>query len=265
MNKKLAFVLYISLAAVSAALLLMTVLASAGLSSVWKGMPVLAVLAVFAVAISVSVVMFNPKKNFYSVGFYLLHIGIVLFLSGCLVFTVSGAKTNVAPPCVSSITPTVEYKMIQQGITRAQISNLKGYYNQVESEDKRELIDLGFNFRIIDFKTEYYDKEQTEVKHYEATLEFLNSDGSVDKVPLTVNKPVYRGDWKIYLMDVGENIPYGFTEVQILLKNDSAEPLSNAGIIITLIGTFVMCFMRRSGASEDKKAHSKLKRKAGTK
>ncbi len=262
MNKTIAYILYIALAVVSAALLVMTVLASAGVSSVWVGMPVIAVLLVLAIALIISIVAFNPKKTWYSIGFYILHIGIVLFLAGSLVYTVSGVETNAAPPSVSSITPTIEYKMQQNGITAEQIVNMKSYYNQLRRADG-EAIELGFNFRITDFKTEYYDKEQKNVKHYEATLEFLNNDGSVDVLPLTVNHPIYRNGWKIYLMNVGVNEVYGYAEVQLMFKQDKTEFLSTSGIILTVLGTFIMCFMRPSEAMLKKReAEKKNKKKA---
>lgn len=259
-NRQLALVLYILLGIVTAVLLVMTILASAGVQGVWNGMPIVAVLSIFGVALAVSVVAFNPKKNFYSIGFYVSHIGIVLFLIGSLVYAVSGNVTNAAPPNVSSITPTIEYQMNQMGI---QADNLKGYYNQVgKSDGSGEIIDLGFNFRVADFKTELYEDGQP--KHYEATVEFLNPDGTVDTEKLTVNHPIYRGDWKIYLMDVGTNV-YGFQEVQLMFKKDPTEFLSNAGIILILVGTFMICFIRPRDKAEDehKKKMKKKAEKAG--
>lgn len=266
MNKKLAYVLYVALAIVSAALLVMTIIASSGVSAVWNGMPIVVVLFVLAIALIISIVAFNPRKGFYSIGFYVLHIGIVLFLVGSFIYAVSGVKTNVAPPSVSSITQTIEYRMQQMGVSDAQINNMKGYYNQLNrtTEDgSSELIDLGFNFRIVDFKTEYYDAEQKNVKHYEATLEFYEN-GKTERVPLTVNHPIRRNGWKIYLMDVGVNQPFGFTEVQLLFKKDPTEFLSASGIILTVLGTFVMCYLRPSEAMLAKKRQkAKAQKKKG--
>jgi len=251
-HRKLALVLYILLAIVLAALLVMTILASAGVQGVWNGMPIVAVLSVFGVALAISVVAFNPKKNFYSIGFYVSHIGIILFLIGSLVYTVSGEVTNAAPPNVKSFTPTIEYQMKQQGID---VDGMKGYYNQVGKGDgSGEIIDLGFNFRVADFKTELYENGQP--KYYEATIEFLNTDNTVDTEKLTVNHPIYRGDFKIYLMDVGTNY-YGFQEVQLMFKKDPTEFLSNAGIILILVGTFMICFIRPRDKAEDKKKTKK--------
>ena len=65
----------------------------------------------------------------------------------------------------------------------------------------------------------------------------------MDTEILTVNHPVYRGDWKIYLMDVGDNY-YGYQEVQLMFKQDPTEALSDAGIILMVLGTFMMCLIR---------------------
>ncbi len=255
-HRGLALVLYMLLAADAAALLLMTILASAGVGGVWEGAPITVVLTVLGIALSIAVVAFNPKKNIYSIGFYALHFGIILFLLGSFIYSQSGVMTHTSPPNVESITPVMEYQMMQNGASDRAISTLKGYYNRVKKSDgSEEIIDLGFNFRIISFETELY--EDGAPKHYEATVEFLNTDGSTDQQALTVNHPIYRNGWKIYLMDVGANSAYGFQEVRLMLKSDPAEPLSNAGIILTITGTFLMCFIRPRSKSVAKASKKK--------
>lgn len=240
MNKKISFVLYILLCAVLFLLLVMTVIASSGQGDVWKGAPIIIVLSLLGVAIAISVVAFNPKKTIYSVGFYALHIGIVLLLVGVLGYGIGGTDLYAAPVNVGSVTSVMEYRMTQMGYTDRQISSLKGYNNRVGSGD--EIVDLGFNFKIVDFKTEYYE-DGVSVKHYDATVEFLNSeDGSVEQVSLTVNHPIYRNGWKIYLLDVGTNQVFGYQQVQLMLKKDPTELLTVAGILLTILGTFMMCF-----------------------
>ena len=237
------FVLYILLFVVLAALLVMTVIASTGVHGVWSGTPIIIVLSALGIAIAVSVVAFNPKKTVYSIGFYVLHIGIVAFLVGMMGYSVAGVETYASPVNTSSVTSVMEYRMHQMGYADRQISALKGYNNRIGGSDG-EVIDLGFNFRIVDFKTEYYD-DGVSVKHYEATVEFLNSkDGSVDRVSLTVNHPIYRNGWKIYLMDVGTNPTFGYQQVQLMFKKDPTEFLSMSGIVLTIIGTFMMCLIR---------------------
>lgn len=267
MNKKLSFVLYVLLFVVLAALLVMTVVASVGVQGVWRGTPVVLVLSVLGIAISVSVVAFNPKKTIYSIGFYVLHIGIVAFLIGMIGYSAAGVETYAAPVNTGSVTNVMEYRMYQMGYTDRQISALKSYNNRIGGSNG-DIIELGFNFRIVDFKTEYYD-DGVSVKHYEATVEFLNSeDGSVDKVSLTVNHPIYRNGWKIYLMDVGENPTFGYQQVQLMFKKDPTEFLSVSGIVLTIVGTFMMCLIRPKAevvASEKGKRKGSVRKAGGKK
>lgn len=243
-NKVLALVLYSVLGVILLAVFVMTVVASAGNGAVWRGIPMAVCMALLGIALSVAIVMFNPRSNFYSIGFYVSHIGIILFLIGFTYYTVSGVTHNVSPPNVGSITPTLEYRMTnQQGLTADDLADLKGYKNRVGNASTGEITDFGFNFRITDFVTEYYEDGQS-VKHYEATMEFLNTDGTVETASLTVNHPIYRNGWKIYLMNVGTDPVYGYQTVHLMIKSDPTEFLSVAGIWLIILGTFVMCFIR---------------------
>ncbi|MBE6608565.1 MAG: cytochrome c biogenesis protein ResB [Ruminococcaceae bacterium] len=249
MNKQLSYVLYAVLGIVMAALLVMTVIASAG-GNLWGGMTTVVILFLMGLAIAVAVVAFNPRKGFYSIGFYLAHIGIVMFLVGSLLYSVGGYSVTVAVPDGGSITPLIEYQMIQKGLTSDDIASLKGYYNQIPGRETDEVTgqkipqDLGFNLRITDFVTEYYDEEQKNVKHYEATVEILYDDGTVETKSLSVNNTLHINGWKLYLMDVGIDDVYGYGKVHITFKNDPAEFLSTLGIVIIIIGTFMMCLIR---------------------
>lgn len=247
MNKQLSHVLYIILALVLAVLCVMTVVASAG-GRAWGGDMTTAVLLFLGLAITISLVAFNPRKGMYSIGFYLAHLGIVAFLAGSLIYSTSGYSVTVAVPNGGSLTPAMEYQMMQMGLTSNQIAGLKGYYNQIPGEQideatgKKLPVDLGFNLRITDFETEYYDEAQRNVKHYEATVEFLYSDGRTETRALTVNHTLRVNGWKLYLMDVGVDEVYGYEKVHVTFKRDPTEFLSTLGILITILGTFMMCF-----------------------
>ncbi len=249
MNKKLSYVLYIILALVLVTLCVMTVVASAG-GKAWGGAMTFAVLFLLGLAITVSLVAFNPRKGAYSIGFYLAHLGIVAFLAGNLIYATGGYSVTVAVPNGGSLTPVLEYQMMQMGLTSDQIAGLKGYYNQIpgkqidEVTGKKLPVDLGFNLRITNFKTEYYDEAQKNVKHYEAIVEILYPDGKTETCALTVNNTMRVNGWKLYLMDVGVDEVYGYEKVHVTFKRDPAEFLSTLGIIITILGTFLMCFAR---------------------
>lgn len=247
MNKHLSHALYIILAFVFVALCVMTVVASTG-EMAWGGTMTVVVLVLLGLAITISLVAFNPRKGAYSIGFYLAHLGIVAFLAGSLIYAVGGYSVTVAVPNGGSVTPVLEYQMRQMGLTENQIASLKGYYNQIPSEQidqttgKQLPIDLGFNLRITDFVTEYYDEAQQNVKYYEATVEILYFDGQTQTQALAVNHTLRVNGWKLYLMDVGVDEVYGYEKVHVTFKRDPAEWLSTLGIIFTILGTFLMCF-----------------------
>ena len=255
-NKKIAKFLYLILAIVSAALLIIAIYASAsGESANYPAVNAI-IFIVLGVAISISLIAFNPGKSFYDLGFYILHTGIVIFLCGMIIFGVKGSSHYVSLPNLSSVDSAENLMKSSYGWSDNDIHRLKSYRNQIGREDG-EIIDLGFNFRIADFVTEYYEDGES-VKHYEATVEFFLRDGTIEEVPLTVNHPIYRNDWKIYLMNVGVS-PYGYEQVNLLIKNDPAEFLSVAGIILTILGTFIMCLLpgkRQSFRKNDAKEGS---------
>lgn len=239
-NKDLAKALYIILGVVTIALLIMTIYASAsGQNADYPA--VTAVIFVFlGGAIAVSLVVFNPKKSIYDIGFYLLHMGIVLFLVGMAIFGVKGSSHYVALPNVSSVVSAENELKGTYGFGDSDVDRLKSYRNQIAGDDG-EIIDLGFNFRITDFTAEYYEDGES-VKHYDAEVEFFLRDGTVETLHLTVNHPIYRGGWKIYLMSVGTST-YGYEQVTLLIKNDPAEFVSVAGIALVVLGTFMMCLL----------------------
>lgn len=242
-NKKLAKALYIILGVVTIALLIMTIFASAsGQDADYPA--VTAVIFIFlGGAIAVSLVVFNPQKSLYDIGFYLLHIGIVLFIVGMAVFGLKGSSRYVALPNISSVVSAENELKSVYGLGDSDIDRLKSYRNQMAGDDG-EIIDLGFNFRITDFTAEYYEDGES-VKHYDAQVEFFLRDGTVETLHLTVNHPIYRGGWKIYLMSVGTS-PYGYEQVTLLIKNDPAEFVSVAGIALIILGTFMMCLLPKT-------------------
>ena len=259
MNKKLSYALYIILALVLVALCAMTVVASVG-GSPWEGNTAVAVLFLLGLAITISLVAFNPRKGFYSIGFYLAHLGIVAFLAGSLIYAAGGYSVTVAVPNGGSVTPTLEYRMMQMGLTSDQIAGLKGYYNQIPGEQIDEATgknipeDLGFHLRITDFVTEYYDETQRNVKHYQATVELLYPDGRTETRTLAVNRTLRVNGWKLYLMDVGVDEVYGYEKVHVTFKRDPTEFLSTFGIIITIMGTFLMCFGKPRPAKKKRRS-----------
>ncbi len=244
MSKKLSLILYLTLAAVCLAFLILTILASSGNDGALHSIYSTIALTVLAIFLAVSIVAYNPKTALHSIGFYLTHAGVLFFLVGCLLYSLFGYSVTVAPPNVASLTEDVQNAMQLSG---KEIPN--GYYNRIPGR-YGTVAELGFNFRISDFVTEYYDVERTSVKHYEATLDILDGDGSVEK-SLTVNHPLYHRGWKIYLMSVMTDPVYGHEEVSLTFKRDPGEILSTSGIILTILGAFASSFLRPTSKKED--------------
>ena len=221
MNQKHSFALYISFAIASAVLLVAVLISFFGGKTVidngftkWTALVALAVISIGSVA---GVVLYNGRLSVRSVAFYLVHMGFVLFLFGQLIYAVSGHKVSVAMP-------------VDDGATYSRVETLDG-----------DIIDLGFEFGLLDFKEELY--EDGSPKHYEATL--LLDEG---EHKLTVNHPIHYNGYKIYLMSCYDGydeethkiVPY----VSMLLKYDRSEFISTGGIIVTIIGAFLICFVR---------------------
>lgn len=225
-------------------------------------------LGVFCVLIVIGA--FGQKFRLKRLGSYALHFGLVLFLIGSLVYTVTGRSVMTSVPINASV-----------------------LYSEVEDE-KGEVLSLGFAFGIPDFEVQYYEPvydvyEMTEqgtktlmtdvelknnyydfgkygkvaldslvvggsikeeialtdsvvalvrmpVSKYTATVLF-EQDGKRESKDLIVNYPLRKNGVKIYLMSYSESS----RSVTLLFKKDAGEPISLAGIVLTILGTFFQC------------------------
>ena len=238
MSKRLTLVFYTLLGTLGAALFVMTLIASFFNAGIWKSVWTTVIFLSLTAALVISVIVYVPQKSIYSIGFYLMHAGLAFFITGMLIFTFLGHSVVVSAPSLSSVSGSA-------------ISHVdSGYYNRIPGKNG-EAADLGFNFRVADFVTEYHDEDKTEVKHYEAVLEFFDN-GNESRTPLTVNHPLYKNGWKIYLLSVSKNEIYGYDEISLMFKRDPGEILSTTGIILSIIGVFAICLPQKRKAVRDK-------------
>ena len=94
-------------------------------------------------------------------------------------------------------------------------------------------------------------------KHYEAKVvlasaeyeEFYGSESA--PLSLTVNHPLRKGGWKIYLLAVGGS--GDGAQVTFLFKKDPGEIMTYVGIGMLVLGSFISCFMRPAKKKEEKK------------
>ena len=220
--------------------------------------------------------IFMRKFSFRRIGFYLMHVGVAVFLLGTLLFKITGEYVTVSVP-IDSYT----------------------YYSSIIKEDGTEM-DLGFEFAVTDFATDYYfptynvykmssdgNKLLRENVEYDATNELydfkeygkyafskddatnidnfpsyfnLSTDGVVatlnvqpkqytayiafsgddtEKKELKVNYPIYKNGFKIYLMSYNQE----HKNVNLLFKKDIGEVLSTSGIIMLIAGAVLHCII----------------------
>ncbi|MBR5295964.1 MAG: cytochrome c biogenesis protein ResB [Clostridia bacterium] len=224
--------LYIALFVITCILMVITVVVSfSGTSgteeSFFKSPWIVFVFAAYVFIQILCLFSLKPKFTLYRAGFYALHIGLVLFLVGSFLFYIGGDSLNVSVP--------VGQNMMYNEVRRNPVP-----------EGKSANLRLDFYLGVADFKVERYDAVQD--KFYEATLRIM-PEGSreVESYSLTVNHPHREDGWKIYLMnyDRAEG-----NSVQLLFKYDPGEYISLAGIWLSIVGSVLMCLVRKREAGD---------------
>lgn len=186
--------------------------------------PLTAVLLIlFAVITVVCLCITVAKGRFlYKAGFYILHVGLVIAILGFLIYGIAGKKYDVNVFCDGKY-----YSAI----------------NDVSQSSEGELVNLDFYFRLDDTYAEYYldesGNETKNPKHYVAYLTVIANSGEPETVELTVNNPVHISGYKIYLMGMINDV--GMEGATLLFKYNPAEYTILSGLVLIIIGTFVMC------------------------
>lgn len=231
--------LYIMFFALSALLTVFTVVVSLNGTSGTEDSVFKSVWVVFIFAFYVLVQLFcfftakSKKLTIKRLGFYLLHIGLILFLLGSFIYYISGDVVSVSVPV-----------------------NDSAVYNKIKrdklDEHGNDILKLDFGIGISKFSVERYADDNDEEKMdkwYEATLLIVpNGTREIKEKILTVNNPVRQSGWKIYLMNYDKATE---SSVQLMMKYDPGEYVSLMGIWFTIVGAFLMCFKKRNGACNE--------------
>lgn len=161
---------YMILAALATALLIMGIIASArDDGSMMHSIPTLVIFSIYALLQIACLALYDFGLTPYKIGFYLLHLGLLVMLVGFLSYVIAGEYYNLS------------------------FSVGEGYDGFYKEDGDYE--GFGFGISIDNFTVEKYDDGSD--KYYRADLVF--SDGSSDT--LEVNKTLRHGGYKIYLMD----------------------------------------------------------------
>lgn len=200
-------------------------------SSIW----VVVLLSAFAALQILCLFLTRPRFSLYRAGFYLLHIGLVLFLAGSFFYYLNGDKIAVAVP----VDPSATYSRIQR---------------DVPDSSGEVYTDLNFGMGVSQFRVEKYDKTKDGVesdKFYEATLNLTDRVSlRTRQVSLTVNHPYRYEGWKIYLMGYQDMGDTGYRTVSLLFKKDPGEYIALAGIWMIIAGSVVMCLLKKRKAGD---------------
>lgn len=216
----------------TAVLLALTIWSSATGKELFSNIWMVFLLAAFVALQTICLFTKKPKLSIYRIGFFVMHIGLVLFLVGSFIYYVAGDKLTVSIP----VEPGKQYSRIKRS-------------SDVQGRD--EFVDLGFDIGVSDFKVEKYEPDENGYqadKYYEATLMITDAKTRQDsQVALSVNNPYRKNGWKVYLMS-----HYNQTLLNLMFKKDPGEYISLTGIWMMITGSFMMCFIRKPRTGDEK-------------
>ena len=179
----------------------------------------------------------KPKLSFYRVGFYVLHIGLVLFLAGSFFYYIGGDKATLQMP----VDPQNVYNQFPRVETLEEGQSLR----------EAETITFDFDLGVSKVDVTHYDLEKDGndgVKWYDAELMVIGkTESQPTYLEWGVNKPCRVGGWKIYLMGYSEQNQV----VSLQVKKDPGEFVSLAGIWMLIGGGVMMCLIKKRKAGDE--------------
>lgn len=233
-------------------------------------------LSIFAVLLVIAA--FGQKFRLKRIGSYLLHFGFLLFLVGCLLYVTTGKSLTVAVPVdrtkAYSYLQDSDGNVVELGFAFGVDDFWITYYDPVYDVYRTDGTALRKDVQIQTAANGdlYYDFEEygaitlqelldgetidtirktvtladnvvarvrLPVKAYTANITFIGDNGAETTKQLLVNQPLYKNEFKIYLMGYDEMT----SRVTLMLKKDIGEPLSTAGLVTVMAGTFFQCIV----------------------
>ncbi len=169
-----------------------TIAAVSGKIDIFTGGLAATLFIIFAILQIACISVYQPAFSCYKIGFYLMHLGLLILLSGLAAFELAGSEQTVQVP----------------------VNENGSFYSSIRNKSGEEN-DLGFSFRINSFRVDKYDSGND--KYYRADVEFLEPTTlRQTKDYLEVNRTLRQNGKKIYLMDYSDGIKtlsgqYGLT------------------------------------------------------
>ena len=140
------------------------------------------VFVAFAIVQIVCLALYQPALSVYKIGFYLMHVGLLILLAGLGAYALGGESITVQVP----------------------ISETGNYYRYVQNENGED-IDLGFAFKLDKFTLEKYESGSD--KYYRTDVTFADPTTlATENDYLEVNRTLKKNGWKIYLMSYSDGV-----------------------------------------------------------
>lgn len=187
--------------------LVLASLSAFGVAVRWDGQITVVLLAAGGFLTFIGLFMRRPRGNIVrAIGFYAMHLGLVVMLFGFALFDIAGNTVSANVPIGTDT-----------------------FYSSIGRENG-DICELGFNFRITDFSVDRY--EDGSEKQYRAGIEFADAVSlRVESEELSVNNTVRKNGWRIYLMS------YSGEYVNLMFRHDPGEIWVKAGVTLTVSGT----------------------------
>ncbi|MBO5778033.1 MAG: cytochrome c biogenesis protein ResB [Clostridia bacterium] len=219
--QKLHYFTYIVMLILTVVLAIASVVAAAlGDISLFTGGLAAIVFIVFAILQIICLAVYQPGFTPYKIGFYLMHIGLLILLAGLAAFELAGNDMTVQVP----------------------VSESGAYYDNIKNENG-DTIDLGYAFKITDFTVEKYPSGAD--KYYRADVAFTDPTTlAVNNDYLEVNRTLRQNGWKMYLMDYNDGLKtlsgqYGLTPESFYASYTAKGATSGVDLLGQIYGDMV--------------------------
>lgn len=228
-------------------------------------------------AVTIVSLAFGQKFQVKKLGMYFLHFGLVMFIVGSVIYSFTGREALTSIPVNNSVAyhsvqtsdgqmwelgfsigvdkfeinyydPTYTiYKMNAEGGPKAVSKEIRlkdgkydfGEYGVFALDDlvvTNSNGDKSMQTKTLDYDNAIVAMPNMTVSKYTAYLTIIQDGKQVNK-ELIVNYPVRVNGVKIYLMGYNESTK----SATVMFKRDVAEPITTAGLVITMVATFYHC------------------------
>lgn len=236
-------------------------------------------LAIFVVLLIISA--FGQKFRIQKIGNYILHFGFVLFLLCSLLYLTMGNSITVAVPidgekaydqlkdsngnvvdlgfafgldgfAITYYDPVYDVYSVTEDSPKAIMTDVQvqrsqdgvwyydfGKYGKVTLDELLDGDKIDSIKKQFTLTNDVVASVRLIVREYVADITFIEDNGAEHTQQLLVNKTIHKNGYKIYLMGYDEIT----SRVTLMFKKNVGEPISTAGLVVVMAGTFYQCIV----------------------